>query len=258
MLDPDGNEAQHIARAWWIMFGLATGVYLLVAGFIIVAVLRGRKTDHGRSSRITDSAFVWFGGIVMPVVVLLVVAVVTVETTAALRKPSHSPLKVSVIGHDWWWEVRYPGTGIRVGNEFHLPTGTPIEIRLTSTDVVHSFWVPQIGGKVDLIPGQPNYFRFTIEKSGVYRGQCAEYCGLQHANMALYVHADPPGFYERWVAAHRNPPEQPASELAARARSHSRPNLAPGVTPCAGPKRRDGGARRLRTSARGAPSAPVR
>ncbi len=216
MLDPRGSEARHIARAWWVMFSLAIGVYVLVAGFIIVAVVRGRKTEHGRSSRITDSAFVWFGGIVMPVGVLLVVAVVTVGTTAALRKPSHSPLRVQVVGHDWWWDVRYPATGIREGNELHLPTGTPIEIRLTSDDVIHSFWVPQIGGKVDLIPGQPNYFRFTIEKPGVYRGQCAEYCGLQHANMALYVHADPPGLYERWVAAHRNPPTEPASELATR------------------------------------------
>lgn len=216
MLDPKGDEADKIARAWWIMFGLAIGVYVLVATFIIIAVLRGRRTESGRPSRLTDSSFVWFGGIVMPVVVLLVIAVLTVTTTAALRKPSRSALHVQIVGHDWWWDVRYPGTSIRVANEFHLPVGTPIDIRLTSADVIHSFWVPQIGGKVDLIPGQPNEFRFTITKPGLYRGQCAEYCGLQHANMALYVHADPPGLYERWVAAHRDPPSEPASELAAR------------------------------------------
>jgi cytochrome c oxidase subunit II len=216
MLDPKGDEADKIARTWWIMFGLAIGVYVLVATFIVIAVLRGRRTERGRPSRLTDGSFVWFGGIVMPVVVLLVIAVLTVTTTAALRKPSRSALHVQIVGHDWWWDVRYPGTSIRVANEFHLPVGTPIEIRLTSADVIHSFWVPQIGGKVDLIPGQPNEFRFTITKPGLYRGQCAEYCGLQHANMALYVHADPPGLYERWVAAHRDPPSEPASELAAQ------------------------------------------
>ena len=216
MLDPKGDEAAKIARAWWIMFGLAIGVYVLVATFIIIAVLRGRRTESGKASRLTDGSFVWFGGIVMPVVVLLVIAVLTVTTTAALRKPSRSALHVQIVGHDWWWDVRYPGTSIHVANEFHLPVGTPIDIRLTSADVIHSFWVPQIGGKVDLIPGQPNDFRFTITKPGLYRGQCAEYCGLQHANMALYVHADPPGLYERWVAAHRDPPSEPASDLAAR------------------------------------------
>jgi cytochrome c oxidase subunit 2 len=215
MLDPKGDEAAKIARAWWIMFGLAIGVYVLVATFIIIAVLRGRRTESGKASRLTDGSFVWFGGIVMPVVVLLVIAVLTVTTTAALRKPSRSALHVQIVGHDWWWDVRYPGTSIHVANEFHLPVGTPIDIRLTSADVIHSFWVPQIGGKVDLIPGQPNDFRFTITKPGLYRGQCAEYCGLQHANMALYVHADPPGLYERWVAAHRDPPSEPASDLAA-------------------------------------------
>ena len=114
----------------------------------------------------------------MPVAVLLVVAVITVGTTAALRTPSRSASPGRRGRHRTGGGTsRYPGTGIRVANEFHLPTGTPIEIRLTSDNVIHSFWVPQIGGKVDLIPGQPNVFRFTIDRAGVYRGQCAEYCG---------------------------------------------------------------------------------
>ncbi len=216
VLDAQGNEAKQIASAWWIMFGLAIGVYVLVAGFIVLAVVRGRRTAHGRSSKVPESAFVWIGGIAMPVAVLLVVAVVTVGTTAALRKPNRSALRVDVAGKNWWWDIRYPGTGIRVANELHLPTGTPIEIRLTSDNVIHSFWVPQIGGKVDLIPGQPNVFRFRIDTAGVYRGQCAEFCGIQHANMALYVHADSPGLYERWIATHRTAPSEPVSELAAR------------------------------------------
>src|SRR4051794_20899329 len=215
ILDAQGSEARHIAGAWWVMFGLATTVYVLVAGCIVIAIVRGRRRDPGRS-RISDSGFVWVGGIVVPALILFVIAIVTVDTTAALRKPERRPLRVDVTGKDWWWDVRYPGTDIRTANDIHLPVGRPIEVRLTSDNVIHSFWVPQIGGKVDLIPGQPNYFRFTIEHAGLYRGQCAEYCGLQHANMAMYVHADSPGLFARWEAEHATPPSEPTSELAAQ------------------------------------------
>lgn len=215
MLDAHGNEARHIAGAWWVMFGLAVGVYVVVGGFIAFSVVRGRRRRGPRTSRISDTAFVWVGGIIVPALILIVLAVVTVQTTAALRKPSRHPLRVDVVARDWWWDVRYPGTGIRVANEFHLPVGRPIEMRLTSADVIHSFWVPEIGGKVDVIPGQPNTYRFTLEKTGVLRGQCAEFCGIQHANMALYVHADTPGLYERWATANATPPSEPTSEMAA-------------------------------------------
>jgi cytochrome c oxidase subunit 2 len=217
ILDPHGNEARHIAGAWWVMFGLATFVYVAVAATIIAAVLRGRRRRNAaESSRISDSAFIWVGGIVLPALILFVIAVVTVDTTAALRKPGHDPLHVEVRGEDWWWDVRYPGTGVRTANDLYLPVGRPIQIRLTSDNVIHSFWVPEIGGKVDVIPGQANYFRFTVEHAGVFRGQCAEFCGVQHANMALYVHALPPGLFGRWLATHGQSPTEPASELAAQ------------------------------------------
>lgn len=216
MLDARGNEARQIAGAWWVMFGLAIFVYVVVAGFILVAVMRGRRRRRVEGRSVPDGAFIWIGGIVAPAVILFVIGFVTVETTAALRKPERSALRVDVGGKDWWWDVRYPGTGIRTANDLHLPVGRPIELKLTSDNVIHSFWVPQIGGKVDVIPGQPNYFRFTIERAGLYRGQCAEFCGLQHANMAMYVRADPPGLFERWEAAHARPPSEPTSELAAQ------------------------------------------
>jgi cytochrome c oxidase subunit 2 len=216
MLDPKGSEARHIAGAWWVMFGLAMFVYVVVAVFIVGAVLRGRRRRRPEGSGISDGAFVWVGGIIVPALILFVIAVVTVDTTAALRKPDRRALRVDVRGQDWWWEVRYPGTGIRTANELHLPVGRPIEVRLTSDNVIHSFWVPQIGGKVDVIPGQPNYFRFTIEKAGLYRGVCAEFCGVQHANMAFYVRAESPGLFDRWEAAHAQPPSEPADELAAQ------------------------------------------
>jgi cytochrome c oxidase subunit 2 len=216
ILDSKGDEARHIAGAWWVMFGLAILVYVAVAGFIIVAVVRGRRRRRPEGSPRTDGAFIWIGGIVVPVVILAIVGVVTVRTTAALRKPSTHALRVDVSGEDWWWGVHYPASGITTANDLHLPVGRPIELRLTSDNVIHSFWVPQIGGKVDVIPGQPNYFRFTIEHEGLFRGQCAEFCGVQHANMAIYVHADSPGLFDRWLAAHEQPPSEPTDELAAQ------------------------------------------
>jgi cytochrome c oxidase subunit II len=216
ILDAKGDEARHVAGAWWVMFGLAAFVYVTVAGLILVAVLHGRRrravTEPGRA----ENRLIWIGGIVVPALILLVVAVVTVDTTAALRKPGRDALHVEVTGKNWWWDVRYPGTGVRTANDLYLPVGRRIQIRLTSDNVIHSFWVPQIGGKVDTVPGQPNFLRFTIEKAGVFRGQCAEYCGVQHANMALYVHALQPGLFERWITTHGQAPSEPTSELAAQ------------------------------------------
>jgi cytochrome c oxidase subunit II len=216
ILDPHGNEARHIAGAWWVMFALATFVYVVVAALIIIAVVRGRRRRGPSESGVPDSVFIWIGGIVVPALILFVIAVVTVDTTAALRKPGHDPLRVEVRGEDWWWDVRYPGTNVRTANDLYLPVGRPIEIRLTSDNVIHSFWVPEIGGKVDVIPGQPNFFRFTIEHAGLFRGQCAEFCGVQHANMAIYVHAYPAGLFGRWLTAHEQAPTEPSSELAAQ------------------------------------------
>ncbi|MCU1458486.1 MAG: coxB [Actinomycetia bacterium] len=215
MLDPKGTEARSVARIWWLMFGLAAGVYLVVGGFILVAVMRGRRTSDGRSSRISDHAFVWLGGIVVPIVILFVLGVVTVNTTAALRRPDADPLRIQVEGKRWWWAVSYTGTGITSAGEIHLPTGRPIEITLTSDNVIHSFWVPQLAGKLDVIPGQRNVLRFKITHPGDYRGECAEFCGIQHANMNFRVVAESPGLYERWVSQHRNAPIEPASDVAA-------------------------------------------
>ena len=208
-LKPAGSSARHIASAWWLMFAMAIGVYAVVAGLIVFALLRGRGTERGRPSRWSDDAFIWVGGIAVPVIILAVLATVTVTTTNALRTPAKDPLRVDVIGHDWWWEVRYPGRDITSANELHVPVGQPIAIRLTTADVIHSFWVPQLAGKMDLIPGQPNTLEFTVTKEGRYRGQCAEFCGIQHANMAFLVFAQQPGDFERWAARE----EQPHTEL---------------------------------------------
>ena len=142
--------------------------------------------------------------------------VVTVTTTRVLRTSHHGELNIEVVGKRWWWDVQYPTLGIRTANEVRVPVGRPVAIGLDSDNVIHSFWVPQLAGKVDQIPGQHNVLRFTAEKAGTYRGECAEYCGLEHARMNFVVRAVPAGEFARWAARRARPPGPPEDDLAAR------------------------------------------
>ena len=214
ILTPKGSEADRIAGAWWLMFGLAAFVYVVVAGLIVYATVRGRRR-HAQPSRMREDAFIWIGGVAAPVVILFVLAVVTVHTTEALRRPSRDALAVEVAGENWWWAVRYPGTSIVTANELHLPVDRPVDIRLTSDNVIHSFWVPELAGKQDAVPGQPNHLRFTPEATGTYVGRCAEYCGLQHAHMAIRVIVEPAAEFGRWQARQEAIRTEPVSDAAA-------------------------------------------
>lgn len=215
-LDPSGSEAHHLATVWWIMFALAVVVYLVVGGLIVVAAMRGRRRRAVDAPMKSDDYFIWIGGLAAPVVILAFIAFLTVHTGAALRAPAKNALRIDVVGRQWWWEVSYPGTSVVTANEIHVPVGQPLEISLDSEDVAHSFWVPQLAGKQDLIPGQHNRISFTVDQAGVYRGQCAEYCGLSHARMGIRVIAESPGDFAIWLAHERQVTTVPSSELAAR------------------------------------------
>ncbi len=220
MLDHHGPEARHVAGVWWLMFAMAAVVYVVVAGLVVVAILKGRRgpdtegvaTGEGRGG---ESAFIWAGGIVAPVAILAVLAVVTVTTTKDLRKPERDELQIEVTAKRWWWDVEYPDTGVVTANEIHIPAGRPIDVVLRSDNVIHSFWVPQLAGKVDAIPGQTNHLRFEASDAGTYLGACAEYCGDLHARMGFLVIADTPADFERWVARRTGAGTGPTSEKAA-------------------------------------------
>jgi cytochrome c oxidase subunit II len=124
-------------------------------------------------------------------------------------------LAVDVIAHDWWWEARYPN-GATVANEMHIPVGRPVRLRLATADVIHSFWVPQLGPKMDMIPGRTNELVIEADEPGRYRGQCAEFCGLQHANMIFWVEALAPRDYELWVEREASPATPPGGTIATR------------------------------------------
>jgi cytochrome c oxidase subunit 2 len=219
IVDPKGHEARHVAGAWWLMFGLAAAVYAVVAGLIVIAVVRGRRDDSERTSRLNDNAFIVIGGLAVPLAILGIISVVTVRTAVTVREPAPAgALRVDIIGHDWWWEIRYPDTGIVTANELHVPVGRRVDAKIHTADVIHSFWVPQITGKMDAIPGQANRLPFTAEQAGVYRGECAEFCGIQHANMNFLVVAEEPTRFAQWEQTEAQAAGLPMSDQGERGR----------------------------------------
>ncbi len=207
-LDPSGSEAERIAGLWWLAFGVAAGVYLIVGGLVVYGSLRKGGKQLDERSRRNERIFIATGGVFVPFVILLCFAAVTVNATAHLRENAPGAIELTVTGKRWWWDVDYPAYGIRSANEIHLPVGQPVHIRLVSHDVIHSFWVPQLAGKEDLIPGQPNEITFTPRKRGRFLGLCAEYCGLEHSRMHfVVVRAERRGFHALGDAATADRPD---------------------------------------------------
>jgi cytochrome c oxidase subunit 2 len=156
-----------------------------------------------------------YGGVIAPAIVLLVVFGFTIATLRALAMPEiPAEYTVHVVGHQWWWEVRYPQQLVQTANEIHIPAGRPVRFILSADDVIHSFWVPELHGKLDLIPGQTNEFWLQAEQPGVYLGECAEFCGIQHAKMRFLVVAQTPAEFNAWLAAQRLPARPPQEPLA--------------------------------------------
>lgn len=197
---PASVQALRLAEVGWVLIAFAVAVFALVLA-LLVRALRGSASQR----RWRDGAWTVGLGIVFPGVVLAALLGYTVARTAGLEEPGRAaPLVVTVIGRLWWWELRYhdprSGRWITTANELRLPAGRPVQIGLQSADVIHSFWVPALGGKMDLVPGRVNRLLVTPVAPGVHRGACAEYCGTQHAKMALHVVVEPPEAFERWLA----------------------------------------------------------
>src|SRR5262245_61100748 len=146
-------------------------------------------------------------GVALPIVLLVALFIwsnlFVLNSVAA--PTGRTALTVRVIGHQWWWEVRYPGSGVVTANEIHIPVRTKVTAIVTTADVIHSFWVPELNRKVDMIPGSPNRLLLDADKPGVYRGQCAEFCGLQHAHMSVEVVAEPKAKFNAWLTQNAKP-----------------------------------------------------
>ena len=197
--------------ALWTLF-----IFVAVEALLLFAVWRSRdRPGRGEPRAVHGHLGLELGWTLVPA---LIVALIAVPTITAVFKTQAAPpaeaLKVEVIGHQWWWEIRYPHAGVTTANELHLPVGRPVSLILKSGDVIHSFWVPRLGGKRDLIPGRVNLLSFTVDEPGEYRGQCAEFCGLSHANMRLLVLAQSPHEFGRWLQGLAAPPALPAGNAA--------------------------------------------
>ncbi|HEU5044010.1 MAG TPA: cytochrome c oxidase subunit II [Nocardioidaceae bacterium] len=198
MVAPDGPKSRFVTNAWWILTGVAAFVCIVVIALAVGAMLFRRRPKRVDTEGGQRQVVVF--GLLIPAVVLAATFALSVTGIAVnANPPSPDRVTVDVIGHQWWWGVKYPDAGVVTANEIHVPTGEPVRLRLTTGDVIHSFWVPQIMPKMDLIPNRPNTTWFSVDRSGVYRGQCAEYCGLEHAHMAFEVIAQPRAEFEKWL-----------------------------------------------------------
>ncbi len=202
------------------MLGAATIVFLGAVALLGIAWWR-RDTPGlpllGERENLSQGMVLLFG-IGIPIVVLSVlfgIANVYVVGHTQAPNPKTTSMTIDVIGHQWWWEARYPGTQAVTANEIHIPTDTRVNLVGESADVIHDFWVPQIARKIDLIPGKQNRILLYAPQAGSYRGQCAEFCGFQHANMSFYVIAQPSSAFRAWLANEAAPARKPSSPTAA-------------------------------------------
>lgn len=216
-LNPAGPQAASIAELSWLFFGVCAVVYVLTIGATLWAVLRRRQMSDdspATARRLTAAITAASAATIVTLVVLTI-------TDAAANRGLTAPLEpgaitVDAIGRQWWWEFQYqdasPNLWVSSPNELHIPVGVPVVIKATSRDVIHSLWVPNLNGKRDLIPGMVTHTWLQADKAGVYRGQCAEFCGHQHANMAFFVVAEPMDEFQQWLQHQRRGAPEPATD----------------------------------------------
>lgn len=206
MLDPAGPFAGPIQTVAWVLFVMAAVVMVVVLGALGVALFGPRKWKR----RVGGERLIWIAGLAFPVVVLTGLLIYGLTTTARVADaPKAGEMRVRVTGEMWWWRVAYLDDQgreiVQDANEVHIPAGQPVVFELESADVIHSFWVPRLGGKTDMIPGRRNFMRLQADKPGTYGGQCAEYCGGPHALMGLVVVAHAPDDYAAWLERQSRP-----------------------------------------------------
>ena len=206
-----------------LVLWISAGIFLIVTGLILFALWRGsqRAALPAQNFGNHQAEIFWMIG---PVVIVLWIVAISAKLVLTMNAvpvahPNHNEttdVDLVVIGHQWWWEVKYNGSEIIGANEIHIPTGKPVRVQLESADVIHSFWVPQLGRKMDAIPGRQNYVWLQANEPGTYQGRCAEFCGNQHAWMNFDVFAHEPKDYEHWLAGRKIPPQKvdSTSEIA--------------------------------------------
>ncbi|OGP85581.1 MAG: cytochrome c oxidase subunit II [Deltaproteobacteria bacterium RBG_13_65_10] len=198
---------------WWTV-----GIFIFVEGLLLTAIFkfRAREDSHEMPEQVYGHTRLELAWTIVPAVILVFIAVPTVRTIFAVAAPvPPDAIRIKVTGQQWFWHFDYPDLGVRTANEMHIPVGKPVSVELSSADIIHSFWVPRIGGKRDIIPNHNNRQFFTVDRAGDYRGQCAEFCGASHALMRFDVIAEDEASFERWVE-HQKQPASPSLEPKAQ------------------------------------------
>ena len=198
-------ETREIRKLGWLVIWIAGVIFVVVEALLVYAIFRyrKRKNEDGEPVQLYGSNPIELAWTVIPILIVVALCLATVRTIHTVQpirteRPENA-LTVEVIGHRWWWEFRYPELNVVTANEMYVPVQRPIWLEIGSADVIHSFWVPELQGKMDAIPARTNYWRFTADEAGTYLGQCAEYCGTQHANMLIRVEAVDEQTFDAWA-----------------------------------------------------------
>jgi cytochrome c oxidase subunit II len=210
-LDPRGKQAEVLAGLFWTFTIILALVWFVTMVGLLLAILRRRLREEPAERRGVAQRQIWlafYGALISTTAILIGLSVLSVGGQAAIyRREGTAVVTIKVIGHQWWWQVRYEDENtafsFETANEIRIPVGEPVDVQLATSDVIHSFWIPSLAGKLDLIPGRENQLRIEADKPGIYRGQCAEFCGRQHAHMAMFVIALPRNEFEKWRARQR-------------------------------------------------------
>jgi cytochrome c oxidase subunit 2 len=226
VFSPVSAPANSIATLSWFTLAVTAAIFLVVFGLLLYSVVRfrARVTDEPREpAQLYGSNQIEFAWTVVPVLIVFVLVLTTIRTIYDVQGAREPPgaIHVRVIGHQWWWEFQYPDLGIVTANELHVPLSDPVHptptwLRLESADVAHSFWVPRLAGKTDLIPNRINTMWVAPHQAGTYLGQCAEFCGTEHAMMLIRVVVEPRPAFDQWVAAQRLPAASQSVEARGR------------------------------------------
>jgi len=224
-INPAGPNAGNISKLWWLMFVVCSIVFVLVLITVLLSLRKATAEAADRVPILEPSAEserrrrnLVISATTITIIILFVFLIASYSSGRSLRlnDPTKNGLSIELTGHQWWWEVRYQDVDasniFTTANEIHIPVGVPVQFTLRGADVIHSFWVPNLAGKKDLIPGKVNTIWLQADKPGVYRGQCAEYCGLQHAKMALWVVAEPQEQFNAWRQNQTQGAVPPASD----------------------------------------------
>ena len=215
-LDAAGPNAQALERLWWLFFWICTVVYVLVVISVVIAIIRGaRRREPDLTNEGTRRSSILIGVAMIATVLILIGTLVVSVATGREISPfaARYAHEIKVTGHQWWWQIQYdnPRADLiaETANELHLPVGEAARIELTSSDVIHSLWIPNLHGKRDLIPGKTAVLTIQADRPGIYRAQCAEFCGLQHAKMGFVVVVESKEQFERWLTTQRLPAPHP-------------------------------------------------